>query len=74
MKGGARKGAGRKPGSTKQTMTFKIEGAILERLRASVPRGAMTKFVELALQRALDDPLTFTSRSRASRKDRPESR
>jgi hypothetical protein len=55
-------------------MTFKIEGAILERLRASVPRGAMTKFVELALQRALDDPLTFTSRSRASRKDRPESR
>jgi hypothetical protein len=25
MKGGARKGAGRKPGSTKATMTFKLE-------------------------------------------------
>ena len=74
MRGGARKGSGRKPGSTKQTMTFKLEGAILERLRASVPRGAMTKFVELALQRALDDAPMFTSESRASRKNRPESR
>ena len=74
MRGGARKGFGRKPGSTKQTMTFKLEGAILERLRASVPRGAMTKFVELALQRALDDPPTFTSQSRASRQNRAESR
>jgi hypothetical protein len=31
-------------------MTFKIEGAILERLRASVPRGAMTK-VDAILER-----------------------
>ena len=74
VKGGARKGAGRKAGPPTATMTFKLTKTTLERLRASVPRGAMTKFVELALQRALDDLPTFTSRSRASRQNRTESR
>jgi hypothetical protein len=54
MKGGARKGAGRKPGSTKATMTFKLERSTLERLRDRVPRGQMTRFVEESLLRALD--------------------
>jgi hypothetical protein len=75
MKGGSRKGAGRKPvGSTKILVNFKLEKSTVERLRASVPRGAMTKFVELAITRALDDAPVFTSRPRASRKNRPESR
>jgi hypothetical protein len=53
MKGGARQGAGRKPGSTKILVNFKLEKSTLARLRASVPRGRMTAFVELALLRAL---------------------
>jgi hypothetical protein len=73
MKGGVRKGAGRKRGSTKILVNFKLEKSTLERLRASVPRGAMTKFVELAITRALDDLPTFTSQPRASRKNRAES-
>jgi hypothetical protein len=54
-RGGARKGAGRKRGSTKTTMTFKLERSTLELLRARVPRGAMTPFVERALLHALDE-------------------
>jgi hypothetical protein len=74
MRGGARIGAGRKRGSTKILANFKLERSTIERLRDRVPRGAMTKFVELALQRALDDPPTFISQSRASRQNRAESR
>jgi hypothetical protein len=55
MRGGARKGAGRKRGSTKTTMTFSMEQSLLEPLREQVPRGQMTKFVESALERALDE-------------------
>jgi hypothetical protein len=55
MKGGARIGADRKHGSTKVLANFKLEKSTVERLRASVPRGQMTAFVELALQRALDN-------------------
>jgi hypothetical protein len=46
MKGGARRGAGRKRGTTKRLVNFKPEESTLTRLRASVPRGAMTRFVE----------------------------
>jgi hypothetical protein len=55
MKGGARIGAGRKRGTTKILANFKLEKSTLARLRVSVPRGQMTKFVEAALLRALDD-------------------
>jgi hypothetical protein len=53
MKGGARKGAGRKAGSTKATMTFKLERSTIALLRERVLRGRMTAFVERALLRAL---------------------
>jgi hypothetical protein len=55
MKGGPRKGAGRKRGSTKVLANFKLERSTLARLRAAVPRGRMTAFVEEALLRALVD-------------------
>jgi hypothetical protein len=64
MKGGARRGAGRKRGTTKRLVNFKPEESTLTRLRASVPRGAMTRFVEQALQRALDHLPAAESRSR----------
>jgi hypothetical protein len=73
MKGGARKGAGRKPGSTKSTMTFKIERSTIALLRERVPRGQMTAFVEQALLHALDHLPNAEYQSRASRKDRPGS-
>jgi hypothetical protein len=52
----------RKRGSTKTTATFKLERATLELLRARVPRGAMTTFVENALVRALHELDAKTSR------------
>ena len=67
MKGGARKGAGRKAGSTKATMTFKLERSTLALLRDRVPRGKMTRFVEQALLRALDQLPAAEPRSRTSR-------
>lgn len=33
MRGGARKGAGRKPGSSKVLVNFKIEGSTVDRIR-----------------------------------------
>jgi hypothetical protein len=53
MRGGARKGAGRQPGSTKQTASFKFEKTTLARLCDCVPRGKRAPFVEQALLRAL---------------------
>jgi hypothetical protein len=53
MRGGARQGAGRKPGSTKAMMTFKLERSTLALLRERVPRGQMAAFVERTLLRAL---------------------
>jgi hypothetical protein len=55
MRGGARTGAGRKRGSTKVAANFKLERTILARLRDRVPCGEMTRFVEQALTRALDE-------------------
>jgi hypothetical protein len=55
MKGGRRIGAGRKRGTTKVLANFKLERSTVERLRAAVPRGRMTAFVEEALLRALTD-------------------
>jgi hypothetical protein len=65
MKGGARKGSGRKAGPPTATMTFKIAQTTLARLRSSVPRGRMTRFVEHALQRALDDAHLLTNKRKA---------
>jgi hypothetical protein len=53
MRGGARKGAGRKPGSSKVGVGFKLERSTLALLRERVPKGQMTAFVERALLRAL---------------------
>jgi hypothetical protein len=66
MKGGARKGAGRKPtGSTKETMTFGLDPSTLALLRDRVPRGRMTRFVEQALLAALNQLPQTESRSRS---------
>ena len=73
-RGGARKGAGRKRGSTKTTMTFKLERSTLDLSRDRVPRGQMTRFVEQALLGALDHLPVADSQSRASRQNRAESR
>jgi hypothetical protein len=73
-RGGARRGAGRKRGSSKQTATFKLEKSILALLRDRVPQGRMTAFVEQALLHALDHLTAAESRFRASRQNHAESR
>jgi hypothetical protein len=52
MRGGARKGAGRKPGTTKIFTAFKLERTIVSLLH-ELPKGQRTKFVEQALLKAL---------------------
>ena len=51
MRGGARKGAGRKPGSTKALVNFKLEKTTIALLR-ELPSRQMTKFVEDAVLQA----------------------
>jgi hypothetical protein len=55
MKGGVRKGAGRKRGPETVLMNFLIERAIADKLRAEVGPGEMTAFVQCAIKRALSD-------------------
>jgi len=57
MRGGPRKGAGRKPGSnklpTKTLINFKLANEVLAKLKSQVPRGRRTRFVEAAITAAL---------------------
>jgi hypothetical protein len=51
MRGGARKGAGRRPGSTKTLVNFKLERSTVALLR-ELPSRQMTAFVEDAVLQA----------------------
>jgi hypothetical protein len=51
MRGGRREGSGRKAGSTKTLVNFKLERSTVALLR-ELPRGRMTAFVEQALLQA----------------------
>lgn len=62
--GGTRKGAGRKAGSTVKTV-FKIDRAILIRLRTEVPSGEQSDFVTAAIRIGLDAKLISEYQSRA---------
>ena len=54
MKGGARKGAGRKPtGKTGQLTNFYLSRTTVAQLDHQVPRGQRSKFVEAAIVAAL---------------------
>jgi len=54
-RGGARKGAGRKPtGSTQVALSVKLDKEILQRFRAAVPNGKRSSFVAQAICAALD--------------------
>jgi hypothetical protein len=57
MRGGARIGAGRKPGSTKPAtktlINFTLDNQVIAQLKAQVPRGRRTRFVEAAIAAAL---------------------
>jgi hypothetical protein len=55
MRGGARKGAGRKLGAATVPMNFLIDRAIVNRLRAEVGPGKMSAFVQRAIERTLDE-------------------
>lgn len=66
MKGGARKGAGRKSGSTKKPVTVKLEGSTISLLHDRVPKGKRASFIEEALRRALDQLPAAESQSPAS--------
>lgn len=66
MKGGARKGAGRKPtGSTLKIAAFKIERSTIELLNERVRKGKRAPFVDQAILRALDHLSATEFRSRA---------
>jgi hypothetical protein len=58
MRGGARKGAGRKLGSTrpsrKTLINFKLDNEVIAHLKDRVPRGRRTRFVEKAITAALE--------------------
>jgi hypothetical protein len=51
-RGGKRPGAGRPRGSSKVFTAFKLERATVELLRAHIPQGQRTAFVEHALLEA----------------------
>jgi hypothetical protein len=57
MRGGARIGAGRKPGSSKPPrkalINFTLDHEIIANLKHQVPRGRRTRFVEAAITAAL---------------------
>jgi hypothetical protein len=52
--GGKRAGSGRKPTSTKRTVTLKLEGAVIDLLHARIPSGKRTGFIERSILAALE--------------------
>jgi len=62
VRGGARKGAGRKPGSTKPLtkalINFTLSNELIARLKAQVPRGRRSRFVQKAVASALSKALS----------------
>jgi hypothetical protein len=56
-RGGARPGAGRKPGSTKPPrkalINFMLDREVIAQLKDRVPRGQRTRFVEKAITMAI---------------------